>query len=73
MSRSAWVAAFAVAVLLPSTPAHAAPPPDPASYVNPFMGTQGGGPDFGHGGGGSQPAGRPVAPIAFGECPGVSA
>ncbi|WP_080044901.1 GH92 family glycosyl hydrolase [[Actinomadura] parvosata] len=55
MSRSAWVAALsAVTVLLPGTPAHAAPPPDVAdlaSYVNPFMGTKDGGPDFGHGGG----------------------
>ncbi|WP_406674053.1 GH92 family glycosyl hydrolase [Nonomuraea sp. N2-4H] len=54
MSRSAWVAALAAAVTLPSLslPAQAAAPPaDLAAYVNPFMGTQDGGPDFGHGGG----------------------
>ncbi|WP_246267590.1 GH92 family glycosyl hydrolase [Nonomuraea typhae] len=50
MSRSAWAVALSAALLLPTTPAYAAPP-DLASYVNPFMGTQDGGPDFGHGGG----------------------
>ncbi|HEU5470594.1 MAG TPA: lectin [Actinophytocola sp.] len=47
--------ALATAVL-PSEPAAAAPAPqvvidDPAQYVNPFVGTKPGGPDFGHGGG----------------------
>jgi predicted alpha-1,2-mannosidase len=49
----AAVTAFAA----PALPASAAPPTakvvidDPAQYVNPFTGTQPGGPDFGHGGG----------------------
>jgi len=47
----------ALALTAPVAPASAAPAAtqvvidDPAQYVNPFVGTQPGGPDFGHGGG----------------------
>jgi predicted alpha-1,2-mannosidase len=46
---------FAAALMFAVTPASAAPVTiavsDPAQYVNPFVGTKPGGPDFGHGGG----------------------
>ncbi|GAB1513430.1 lectin [Actinophytocola sp. KF-1] len=60
MSRTGMsvFAAVATALALATAPASAAAPPtaqvvidDPAQYVNPFTGTQPGGPDFGHGGG----------------------
>ncbi|CAM3719817.1 lectin [Kibdelosporangium persicum] len=46
---------FAAALMFAAVPATAAPVQvavsDPAQYVNPFVGTKPGGPDFGHGGG----------------------
>jgi predicted alpha-1,2-mannosidase len=51
------IAAVATTLALATAPASGAPPTtrvvidDPAQYVNPFTGTQPGGPDFGHGGG----------------------
>nr|WP_052478181.1 lectin [Kibdelosporangium sp. MJ126-NF4]CEL16628.1 Alpha-1,2-mannosidase [Kibdelosporangium sp. MJ126-NF4]CTQ89021.1 Alpha-1,2-mannosidase [Kibdelosporangium sp. MJ126-NF4] len=46
---------FAAALTFAAVPAAAAPArvavSDPAQYVNPFVGTKPGGPDFGHGGG----------------------
>ncbi|GAA4633355.1 GH92 family glycosyl hydrolase [Actinoallomurus vinaceus] len=49
---------------LPAVPVHAAPP-DLASYVNPFVGTQDGGPDFGHGGGAGMNFPGAVAPFGM--------
>src|SRR2546423_14225371 len=58
------VAALAAAVLGPAR-AHAAPAqPDLAGYVNPFSGTQPGGPDFGTGGGAENTF--PGADVPFG-------
>lgn len=50
---------LASAAVPAATAAHAAP--DLTSYVNPFVGTEDGGPDFGHGGGAGMnfPAPRP--------------
>lgn len=49
------LAVLSVLSLMPLTPlalpAAAAPVADPTSYVNPFVGTEDGGTDFGHGGG----------------------
>ncbi|MCW2864377.1 MAG: glycoside hydrolase family 92 protein, partial [Actinoallomurus sp.] len=50
-NRLAGILCLALTSLaLPAVPAAVAAP-DLASYVNPFVGTQDGGPDFGHGGG----------------------
>ncbi|WP_214411157.1 GH92 family glycosyl hydrolase [Sphaerisporangium fuscum] len=68
MSRSLCAAAVATALLIPSPALAAAPAakaqPEPASYVNTFLGTQDGGPDFGHGGGAGM--NFPGAAVPFG-------
>ncbi|MDI2029221.1 GH92 family glycosyl hydrolase [Saccharopolyspora sp. TS4A08] len=58
-------AALAAATALAPAPAADAAIDDPAQYVNPFVGTKPGGPDFGHGGGAGNTFPGAVAPFGM--------
>ncbi|WP_250573190.1 GH92 family glycosyl hydrolase [Nonomuraea sediminis] len=64
MSRLPGLAVLTAAALVIPTPVQAKAAPDLAGYVNTFMGTQDGGPDFGHGGGAGM--NFPGAAVPFG-------
>ncbi|MFI9405114.1 GH92 family glycosyl hydrolase [Nocardia sp. NPDC052316] len=61
------LAGIVVPLLLPFIPvaAHAETAVDSSRYVNPFVGTQDGGPDFGHGGGAGMTFPGAVAPFGM--------
>ncbi|QBS39572.1 GH92 family glycosyl hydrolase [Nocardia sp. CS682] len=61
------LAGIVVPLLLPFIPvaAHAETAADSSRYVNPFVGTQDGGPDFGHGGGAGMTFPGAVAPFGM--------
>ncbi|WP_280431621.1 GH92 family glycosyl hydrolase [Nocardia brasiliensis] len=61
------LACLVVPLLLPFVPAaaHAETAVDTSRYVNPFVGTQDGGPDFGHGGGAGMTFPGAVAPFGM--------